>query len=255
MKILILLLSIVFIFYSCTNNNVAEDSDGNKVTTTYTKKVNLPVNPCDYISRETVTSYFDVKSTDLELNEDFTDPHSKYAKCGFKWKKNNFEELSKVHQDAMMSYMMKSAKKDQGPKPKLSDITKLESPYAKLMVGEFKAYEDFQKAVKRFDLLHKVPSKNDIEALNKSIDEELDKQDLKAETKKQGKSVVGGIAESLKFTKVEGVGDRAYYDHLDRALNVRFGIYTFSVGIDSDLSFDENIEIAKKVALNVWNNL
>jgi hypothetical protein len=154
-----------------------------------------------------------------------------------------------------MEYMMHGVQKKEGPKPKISDITKLESPFGTIMIGNFEQYEDLQKALDRFTQLHKVPSKEDMAALNKEIDKKFKEEGIEDNSKKVGKELVGGIAGGLKFTEIGGIAGQAYFDHLDRSLDVRFGTFTFSVVIDSELDFDENIEIAKKIAQEVWDKL
>lgn len=244
------------LLFSCgSKENTAVDKEGNTVISIFSKKIDLPLNPCDYISREMVMAHFDVAESKLELDEDFTDPTSAYAKCGFKWKKSNYDELSKIHQDAMMNYMMHGIEKKEGPKPKLSDLTRLESPYGTILVGNFKQYDDMQKALNGFSQSHHVPTKEEMAALNKEIDKQFAEKGMDDNAKKIGKSLTGGIAGGLKFTKIDGIGDQAFFDHLNRSLDVRFGTFTFKVYFDSELSFEENIEIAKKIAQAVWDKL
>ncbi|HLV41222.1 MAG TPA: hypothetical protein VKY37_02995 [Brumimicrobium sp.] len=246
----------VFVLGACSSDeSTVVGKDGKVVTSKYTKKITMPLHPCEHISREMLVNLFDVEESELELNEDFLDPESYYAKCGYRWKKPNFEELEEKHRNAMMDYMMKGVSKKEGAKTSLSDVMKLESPYGSVSIGHFKQYDKMKSAVNQFTQLHRVPTKDDMAHLNKEIDKEFDEKKLDENSKKLGKELSGGIASNMKFTEIDGIGDQAFFDHLDKSLDVRFGTFSFKVYIDSSQDFDSNVEIAKKIAQEVWDKL
>jgi len=78
---------------------------------------------------------------------------------------------------------------------------------------------------------------------------------LSENSKKTGKKLTGGIASSLKFTKVDGIGDQAFYDHLDKSLDVRFGTIAFSLTISTEEGLEKDIEVPKKLVKEVWDKL
>lgn len=254
-SIIIIILTSLLLISCDAKENTAVDKFGNTVKSSFSKKITLPLNPCDYITRSMIMAHLDVDEASLELDEDYLEPESAYAKCGYKWKKSDYDELSKIHQDVMMEHMMHKIQKNKGPQPKMSDITKLESPFGTVKVGNFKQYKNLQQALDRFTQAHTVPSKEDMATLNKEIDKKLKEEGFTESSQKAGKELVGGIAGGLKFTKIDGIADQAYFDHLDRSLDVRYGTFAFKVVIDTELSFDENIAIAKKIAQEVWDKL
>lgn len=254
----LLIASISLLFSSCgSGGTTAVDKDGNIVASSYTKKVDLPVNPCEYITRKMVIAHFDVTEEDLELDENFSKINNSSAVCGYKWRKSNHEELEEIQRNVMLDYAMQGVTKREGSegKIKISDLTKLESPNSIVQIGMFEQYDKMQTAVDRFIQLHRVPTKEDMAVLNKEIDKEFKKKGLDEKSKNMGKGLSGGIASSMKFTEITGVGDQAFFDHLNKSLDVRFGTLTFKVIIDSELSFDENVEIAIKIAKEVWDKL
>lgn len=252
MKYLIIVLaSIPFFFTSCANEG--GENDGSSSVNT-SKTIDLPINTCDYITKEMVLSRFDVKSEDLELKDDNNEKSSSYSQCGYIWKKANYDELLAIRTDMMMAYAMKGVNKNT-EEVKMSDIIKLESPNNMLKIGHFKTYDDVKSAVTRFDNSHRVPTKKDMEKLHQEIDKSGEEHGLDEKSKKMGKKLTSGIGSSLKFTEVDGIGDKAYFDHLDKSLDVRFGKHTFSVFIDTENDFDTNIKMAKEIAQEVWDKL
>lgn len=252
MRYLILILaSTTFFFTSCNNEGGNENSNS---SAKYSKTIDLPLNTCDYINEETVLSRFDVKREELEFKDDNNEKSSSYSKCGYLWKKTNYEELSAKRREMLMAYAMKGVKKN-NIEVKMSDVMKLESPSNMLKVGHFKEYDNEKSAVSRFDNSHQVPTKKDIKKLHDEIDKQGSESGLDEKSKDMGKKLTSGIGGSLKFTEVNGIGDKAYFDHLDKSLDVRFGKYSFSVFIDTENDFDTNIEMAKEIAQEVWDNL
>lgn len=247
--------SIAFIFSSC---NTEGDSSSDKATSSsFSKNIDLDQDICKLITKEMVVSYFDVQKEELELKDDINKSNNAYSSCGYAWKKENYEELKEKRTDMMMAYAMKGVKKndDNTKEVTMSDIMKLDSPLSLIKIEKLKKYEELDKAVRSFENSHKVPTKKDMKKLHKEIDKKGDQEGLDEKSKDMGKKLTGGIASNLKFTKVDGIGDQAFFDHLDKSLDVRFGLYTFSLIIDTELSLETNIDIAKKIAQEVWDKL
>lgn len=242
------------IFYSCnSNDNTAVDKDGNSVISEYTEDIDLPENPCEFLTEEMVTSNFDVKEADeLKLNDKNKEGYSIRETCFYTWKKENYDELKDKRSKLMMSAMVGG---EDGKKASMSDVLKVESPVNKLGVGRFRKYDDMQDALTQFTNLHRTPTKKDMENLNKEIDKAAEKEGLNRDSKKAGKDLTKGIGSNLKFTKVDGIGDQAFYDHLDKRMDVRFGNFSFSILISTEKGLEKDIEIAKKLAQKVWDQL
>ncbi|WP_107039034.1 hypothetical protein [Brumimicrobium mesophilum] len=137
----------------------------------------------------------------------------------------------------------------------LSDITSLESPMNLVKGGHIIEYENIVRAVNDFNNSHKVPSEADLKLLQKEIDKKSKEEELDEKAIEIGRKLTSGIADNLKFTKVDGIGDAAYIDHLAKSLDVRFGTFSFAITMDTELDLVANIKIAKKIANEVLGKL
>lgn len=218
----------------------------------HSKDITLPLNPCDYISRSMILSRFKVTSEELELKEEnvYINTNNNYSKCGYTWKKSNYEELQNRLSEAMLDYAtQREVKKGMNNEMEFSKINQLESPNNSVQIGYFKEYKNSNQAKKDFENAHKVPSAKEI----KMVYREFDKKSI--QSKRIGHALSSDLVNNMKFTRVDKVGDAAFYDHLNQSLNVRFGTISFSVFIESESGFDTNIQLAKELALEVWNKL
>ena len=247
----------IFCLSSCGGDGNSGTDVNGKSSSKFSKRIDLPINTCDFITKEMVLSHFDVKTGELDLKDNNDKKSSTYSRCGYQWKKSNYEEIQKKKFEIIRNYSSAGKKADGGNEKKagLSDLMNLESPNSKLLIGDFKDFENNEEASKAFKRSHHVPSKEDVKKLHKEIDKKGEEEGLDEESKELGKNLTGSIASNLKFTEINGVGDEAYYDHLDKSLDVRFGTLTFSVYIDSENDFKTNMEIAKKIAKEVWEKL
>lgn len=238
-----LLCTSILLLTSCSGEGLNADGTP-KTKSTKSVKVTVPDDICTLINKEMIQSHFDVQEADLEMELD-AENYKQYATCGYKWEKENFEELKNIQLETMMAM---SFPKDGQEKSTVSDILKLESPYSMVYVGKFKTYTDPKQAKSRFDQSHHVPTKEEMEHLKKEIDKNKEMTD---EQKEMGQGLSGGIGANLKFQEVTGIGDAAYYDYLSKSVDVLLSDISFSVLIDSDKSLEENIDIAKLIATEV----
>lgn len=225
---------------SCSNDN-SNTGDSAK---TKSVKITVPEDICSLINMEMIQHYFDVVETDLEMVLDLEN-YEEYATCGYKWEKSNFEELKELRLEKMMA--MSFQKEGEG-KASVSDILELESPYSLVYVGKFKTYKDAKNAKDRFVQSHKVPTKEDMEHLKKEINKS---EELTEDQKEMGNDFSGEIGSNLEFKKIVGVGDIAFYDYLNKSVDVLLSDISFSVLIDSEKPLEENIDIAKNIAVEV----
>lgn len=230
----------------------AVDKNGHTITTKYAVDKELPENLCGLITVEMITAKFDVQKLDLDLEDD-------YSKCGYSWKKDDFEKLRNQQIDAVFEY----AKQESGLTSEKENSTRLtkaisiESPYNTIQVGDFKKYKNLQEAVDQFTKYHQVPDKEEMNRLYN----EMKKQIVKENTENSLNS--DDIQEKLEFTSartldfktIDGIGDQAFYDYLDKSLDVRYGIISFKIYLDSEKEFEAGIEIAKELANAVWDKL
>lgn len=209
----------------------------------------MAVEPCNLLTEQMVVEHFKVTAEELE-NDSYSpkkDKISSYDICKYLWKKPNYDEIDKRNQEIIMSSMMESAKTG-NTKGSIDAAMKMEK--SKFFVGltNIDTYDDQTKAQKRFELLHKIPEKKDMEKLN----EEIDKQDsLSDQGKDMGKDIAGGIASNMKFEKVEGIGDMAYWDFMSDRLDILYGNLQIGIVIHVSEIHEENIEAGKKIATAV----
>lgn len=251
-KILVTLFGILLLFSCRRDVNSAVDLNGNVTTTKYTLDITLPNNLCGLISVDMIISHFDVQRIDLDLEDD-------YSKCGYSWKKPNFDELRERQINTVFEYAKKesrmSSDNEGDSSSTLSDAIKTESPYNTIQVGNFKKYQSLQDAVDRFTMFHRVPTDEEVNRLHEEMKKQIDKENKNIGTLKAENNFTIGISRKLKFKTIDGVGDQAFYDYLDRSLDVRYGLISFKVYLDSEKDLETNIEIAKELADAIWEKL
>lgn len=232
---------------SCGGDTPSSSSEG-KSGVVKAKNASIPDNICGLVTKEMIFGWFDVDEAELEAEEDLSSYSPEYSKCGYTWKKENYEELTQKY----MEYMMAGAA---GGKVDIAEVARLESPSNSILVGGFKEYESAESAKSRFKDLHRVPTREDLEKLKQEFDEEAEAENLNETQKEIGTELGGGIAATMKFTPVAGIGEEAFYSELDKSLDVRYGAITFKVYVDTELGHEENIVIAKEIAGTVLEKL
>lgn len=254
-KVIIYSIGFAFMFSSCSDENGKNSTDSGNTKESIAqidsdKFQEMALEPCTLLSLEMVVEKFKVSAEDIE-KKDHVSKNGKlsaYSYCKYLWKKPNFEEI----QERIVTKMIEAAKK-RDTKNSIQTAMNMETPYFEVGVSNFKVYDSKEKATKYFSDANKVPEKKDLEKLNKAIDTVSDEK-LSKEDKEMGNDLVGGIASKMKFEKVEGVGDLAFWDYLDKRLNVLYGNVQigFHVYISDDK--DENIKLAKELANEIMKD-
>lgn len=243
------------LFISCQSEENTEKSSESSEESVKKDEIDLArfqemaVEPCNLFTEELVTSSFDVKAEELELEKHSSKKGkiSQYSFCRYLWKKPNYDEILKRITEKMIE-----AAKVGDSKNSMDVAINLEKSKFIVGVANLKVYDDKEEAIDRFKMGHKIPEKKDLEQLNKTIDEKAEGV-LKEEEKETGKDIAGGIASNMKFEKVEGIGDMAYWDYMSDRLDILYG--TIQIGIIMHISEDheENIAAAKKFSDDIMN--
>lgn len=248
-----LLTTLSFLIYACgteSTEETASDKESkvieNKAEIDYAKFEEMAAEPCKLLTKDIITSQFDVTEDELE-DESYvrkTDKISSYDICKYLWKKPNYKEIEKRNQEKMMEHMTKSMKTG-NTSGSVDMAMSMEKPNFFVGVTNLDTYEDEEKAISRFDLLHKVPEKEDLEKLN----EQIDKQDtLSNQGKDMGKDLAGGIVSNMKFEKVEGIGTAAYWDFMGNKLDILYGTVQIGIVVHISEDHEENVVAAKNIA-------
>lgn len=251
-KTIYLLSALSLLLFSCTSEATEDSTKKDSENSEKKSEINisefkeLAVEPCNLLTEEMITSRFEVGSEELENDNDFSKKGklSPYSVCKYSWKKPNFEEI----QERNLEKLMESSKKSMetgDTKGSMNTAMNLEKPKFFVGLTNIKIFENEEKAKKRFELLHQVPEKKDMEKLN----QEIDKQDtLSDQSKEVGKNIAGGIASNMKFEKVEGVGTAAYWDFMSNKLDILYGTIQIGVVVHVSENHDQNVDAAKEIA-------
>ncbi|MDX1650949.1 MAG: hypothetical protein R3277_00540 [Brumimicrobium sp.] len=251
-------LSLLFITASCKSGEESEEQTN--TATPEKEEINLADleklagYPCNFISKELVVKYFDVKADELEKNE-YSPNKNKISwmdHCTFEWKKENFEEIEAKNQKIVMETM---TNQNQNVKEIISKAKSVESAYNKVGVGNLKIFENQEKATTYFNNSHRVPTKEELEMLNKEIDKQGDKKGLTDDQKEMGKSMSEGVASKIAFESVSGLGDIAVWDVYSERLDVLVGTFQFGVIVHTSQGKEANIEKAKAIAKEIIEQL
>lgn len=252
-NVILITLFATLLLTSCRlDKNSALDHKGNVVTTQFTKEITLPENLCGLITIDMIMAHFEVQKNELDLEDDF-------SQCGYSWKKANFEELREQQINTVFSITQNgseiSSEEDDKFNTTMSDVIISESPYNTIQVGNFEKHDNLQEAVNRFTMLHRVPTKEEMNRLYNEMKKQIAKEHLNNEAIDTDRVLALGVPKNMKFEKIDGIGDQAFYDYLDKSLDVRYGKISFKVYIDSEKDIDTNIKIAKELAEAVWEKL
>src|SRR5690554_7538768 len=69
-SIIIIILTSLLLISCDAKENTAVDKLGNTVKSSFSKKITLPLNPCDYITRNMIMAHLDVDEASLELRSE-----------------------------------------------------------------------------------------------------------------------------------------------------------------------------------------
>lgn len=241
------------LFFACSPEEAEkiQSTDENTVDTSddISYSITLPDNPCDLISPEMVATHFDVSVDSLEKDEYNREGVSWTEHCTYKWKKDNFEEINKANQEKLLASM-----KNPSVKNAMKVGKSIEQPHKSVGITNLKAFESVEEAQKYFENSHKKPTQKDMEKLNEQIDKTGDEKGLSDDQKEKGKTISGGIAESLSFISVDGIGDMASWDELGSQLDVLVGTTQFGVKVHTGEGLEHDIEKAKALAAAILSN-
>ncbi|PWH85302.1 hypothetical protein [Brumimicrobium oceani] len=221
MKYSLFFITVTFLFLSSCNKN----SDNNR----YYKDVDLSENPCEYLTKQMVLSHFGISTSKLELKNVYPQSSNDISQCGYFWEKS---------QDA---------------EHKISN-KKSEFANNHIKLGSFRKYKNEIAAERDFQRNYWISSNEDLKAsTTDSGTGSYSTENPNASSMHYG--VQGNYNSDFKLTEVFGIGDQAFYDHLNKSLDVRFGTISFSIFIETEYDTETNILIAKKLAKEVWEKL
>lgn len=239
---------ILLTFFSCSSNTEKTTSDLlEQIENTSDKKIevfeNLGKNPCNLISVELVTKYFEVSEAQLEKDERVNNEKISWLDhCTYRWKKPNYDEIKKRNIKKMMDNSGK------GVESAMKMATSLEQADFSLGISNIRLHKTEEKALKSFNQSHTVPSDADMQKFNEEVEKQAVEKKLSNEDVDKGKKLAGGIKSSLKFQTVEGIGTTASWDFLAGRLDVLYGTIQFGVIIHTGEGLDKDIEKAKLIA-------
>ena len=249
------ILTLSLIFSSCNSDTEKATSDILKqIENNSDKKIevfeDLGKNPCNLISVELVTKYFDVSESELEKDERVNSEKLSWLDyCTYRWKKPNYDEIKKRNTDLMTANMEKMmANKSKGVESAMKMATTMEKAEFSLGITNIILHKTDEKALKSFKQSHTVPTDADMQKLDEEIEKQAEENKLSTEDVDKGKKLVGGIQSSLKFQTVEGIGTTASWDFLAGRLDVLYGTIQFGVIIHTGEGLDKDIEKAKLIA-------
>lgn len=250
MNVCLIIFCLLFFGCSSKNDSAVEYFARNKDAVTEDK--DLPDEVCGLLTKELIANYFDIDEGELEFEDKYVGTN--YHQCGFKWEKSNFEELKDSQRKAFKMFIKSSTtslENNELNELSLSDVLMMESPYAFVQVGQFNKFKSVIEAETVFSTLYDKPNGEEVLLLNKAFfSKEFNLENLEIDHYRFNK-----LIEEFKFKEIKGVGDQAYYDMINKSVNVRFGTLTFRVYIDSEFDISTNIEIGKSIALAVWEKL
>ncbi len=225
MKYFILLFTVTVLSLTSCNKS-GEDSR-------FSKNVNLPISPCDYITKQMIVSHFGVSKSKLELEGISNSSSNKDPQCGYYWKNENNASNSLIQSGHLGS----------------------ESPISHIKIGNFRKYEDIHSAKRDFKKPYWVSSSGERNQQLTYLVDDKNHDWLEEKYHKLNNDLSGEFIRDIKLKEVYGVGDQAFYDEENKSLDVRFGTFSFSIFIETEFDTETNILIAKKLANEVWEKL
>lgn len=218
MKLVLIILTSSFLFFTSCNKN------GQDGRSKFSKDIDLSIDPCNYISKEMIVCHFGGSSSNLELIDD-SNPNKISSACGYMWKKSDQDEIQ-VHRSKIL--LASASKGANVESERISDFNQFNSPNNRVKIGSFTSYDDDKSAIRDFKYAQIASTQREHKIENSN-----------------GSNIL----------EINGVGDQAFYNRVNKSLNVRFGTISFSVIVDTEFDTETNILIAKKLANEVWNKL
>lgn len=253
-KLLYLLYLLMFsVFLSCDVQNGNTNKSANVLTS---QAMELPNEICDLISREMISSHFMVNNDIVKLIDETDEMNTMTSKCGFQWKKSNFEQIQDKRIEKLKAYSHAYARAmEEEGESTIYKLSQFESAYNTVQIGDFQKFKNERVAINYFENTHKILTAEELNQVNQVINDKMDDSEITEQQREVGNELTKSIARNMEFTPIYGIGDQAFYDHLDRSLDVRYGTIAFSVYIDTEYGFETNIRIAKEIAQEVWESL
>ncbi len=106
--------------------------------------------------------------------------------------------------------------------------------------------------LENFQSFYRTPTKEELERAFEEADKRVGEQkDVSKDQKNAAMGLAKGMAAQAKFEQVSGIGDAAAWKPNDNELVVLVGGLTFQVIADVSSDANSNLELAKKLALEV----
>ena len=228
MKNLILIITVIVLsFTSCNKSNNSDNSQ-------FSKSISKSISPCDYIDKQMIVCHFGMSKTKLKFQDLNNESNSIAIQCGYSWKKSNNNDGNHVRK---------------------TFHTNQKSKNNYIKIGNFRTYADIISAASDFKKIYWVTSNENVKMAGIALNNNESYDALNEKLNNSIDDFQGRSKSGLRLTEVNGVGDQAFYDHLNKSLDVRFGTLSFSVFIETEMDTETNILIAKKLALEVWEKL
>ena len=221
MKYSFILLTATFLFFTSCNKN-SGNSD-------LYKDIKLSENPCDYITKQMILCHFGISKSKLELKDVKTQSNTDKSQCGYYWEKSTTDkaQVGDNHSTTSRNH---------------------------IKIGNFRKYNDKVTASRDFKRNYWISSNENITEKG-SNSKGRSHSILDQSANKMYNELQKDYNTDFKLTEVYGIGDQAFYDHLNKSLDVRFGTFSFSIFIETEFDTETNILIAKKLVREVWGKL
>lgn len=116
-------------------------------------------------------------------------------------------------------------------------------------IGALSTYgEKIKDPLVYFKNAHRTPTAEEKAKMYEMMEEEMKERGSTDAEAKSGTRLTGTIADKVKFTPVEGLGDAAAWDYMDSALAVLVGRTKFKVIVNISDDARENQALAEKLA-------
>ncbi len=207
----------------------------------------LALDPCQIIHEDLVLEFFDVDPSNIQQDSYVIGGStiSHYSYCNYEWSKPNADEINRANRERMMAAM-------NDPDISVTDAAmQTISPVYRIGIASLRLFDNEEQAFNRFTMSHQMPTDEAMDEFRAELDQQLTDEEVSEDSRELAGVLSEGIASAIKFTSVDGVGDLAVWDHLDKRLVVLAGRYQFGVNLDYYVTPEENIELARSIALRL----
>lgn len=230
-------LPLIFLFSACTNGN-----DSSKESSTKSGKQAVKSGQCilsyqehlgDLLTQDLISKHFpEIDFANSEVIDDGSSISPKYAIYGYSWEAPGGATRQMKAGSTTINV------------PVYYSIT-----FGKIAPYVIKDYEKEKDPINNFKNRYRTLTKEELakakEAINKQINKE---EELTASQKEMASGLGGGIASRIKFEPVEGVGDAAVWDFMDKGMKVLVGSTVFFVSAKVSEDVATNQAITKALA-------